>query len=40
MKKSQFTESQIEKAFKEHETGKNVDDICRPLGINRKTLNN
>ena len=27
-------------ALKEHEAGKNVDDICRQLGINRNTLYN
>ena len=40
MKKSKFTESQIVQALKEHEAGKNVDDICRHLGINRNTLYN
>ena len=40
MKKSMFTESQIVQALKEHEAGKNVDDICRQLGINRDTLYN
>jgi putative transposase len=40
MKKSKFTESQIVQALKEHEAGKNVDDICRQLGINRNTLYN
>ncbi len=40
MKKSKFTESQIVQALKEHEAGKNFDDICRQLGINRNTLYN
>ncbi len=40
MKKSKFTESQIVQALKEHEAGKNVDEICRQLGINRNTLYN
>jgi putative transposase len=40
MKKSKFTESQIVQALKEHEAGKNVDDICRQLGINRNSLYN
>jgi putative transposase len=40
MKKTKFTESQIVQALKEHEAGKNVDDICRQLGINRNTLYN
>ena len=34
MKKSKFTESQIVQALKEHEAGKNVDDICRQPDIN------
>jgi len=38
MKKSKFTESQIVQALKEHEAGKNVDDICRQLGINREVV--
>ena len=40
MKKQKFTESQIVKALKEHEAGRNVDDIARELGINRATLYN
>jgi putative transposase len=40
MKKSKFTESRIVQALKEHEAGKNVDDICSQLGINRNTLYN
>jgi len=38
MKKSKFTENQIVQALKEHEAGKNVDDICRQLGINREVV--
>jgi len=33
MKRIKFTESQIVKAIKEHESGKNVHDLCRELGI-------
>jgi putative transposase len=33
MKKSRFTETQIVKAIKEHEQGKDAKDICRELGI-------
>jgi putative transposase len=33
MKKSNFTESQIVKAIKEHENGRNVNELCRELGI-------
>ena len=33
MKKSRFTESQIIKALKEHEAGRNAQEICRELGI-------
>ena len=33
MKKSNFTESQIVKAIKEHENGRNVNELCRDLGI-------
>jgi len=40
MKKSRFTESQIVKALKEHESGKKADDLCRELGINKNTLYN
>ena len=38
MKKKKFTESQIVKALKEHEAGRNVEDISRELGINKATL--
>ncbi|MBX7043878.1 MAG: transposase [Ignavibacteria bacterium] len=40
MKKSQFTDSRIVQALKEHEAGRNVDDICRQPGFNRNTLYN
>lgn len=40
MKKSKFTESQIIKAIKEQEAGKNTDLICRELSINKATLYN
>lgn len=33
MKKSKFTEPQIIKALKEYEAGRNVQEICRELGI-------
>jgi putative transposase len=33
MKKSQFTETQIVKAIKEHEAGRSADEISRELGI-------
>lgn len=33
MKKSQFTETQIVKAIKEHENGRDAKDLCRELGI-------
>jgi putative transposase len=33
MKKSRFTEPQIIKALKEHESGRNAHEICRELGI-------
>lgn len=40
MKKQKFTETQIVKALKEYETGKNVMDICRELGIHKATFYN
>ena len=40
MKKSKFTESQITSAIKAYESGKDVMDICRELGINRQTFYN
>lgn len=33
MKKTRFTETQIVKAIKEHENGRNVGELCRDLGI-------
>lgn len=33
MKKTRFTETQIVKAIKEHENGRNVQELCRELGI-------
>ena len=33
MKKTRFTETQIVKAIKEHESGRNAQDLCRELGI-------
>lgn len=40
MKKTRFTESQIIKALKENEAGRDVNDICRELGIHRATFYN
>lgn len=40
MKKQKFTETQILKALKEYEAGKNVMDICRDLGIHKATFYN
>jgi putative transposase len=33
MKKTRFTETQIVKAIKEHDGGKDAKEICRGLGI-------
>lgn len=33
MKKTRFTESQIIKAIKEHEQGRNAQELCRELGV-------
>ena len=33
MRKTKFTETQIVKAIKDHETGRNALEICRELGI-------
>lgn len=33
MKKSRFTETQIVKAIKAHESGRKAEDICRELGV-------
>ena len=38
MKKQKFTETQILKALKEYESGKNAMDICRELGIHKSTF--
>lgn len=38
MKKSKFSESQINQALKEHESGKKVADICRELSISQNTF--
>ena len=38
MKKTQFTESQIIKALKEHEGGRKAEDICRELSVSRATF--
>lgn len=40
MKKSKFTESQITGAIKSYEAGKDVNEICRELKINRATFYN
>lgn len=38
MKRSRFTEEQIIGALKEHESGAEVGQLCRRLGISRNTL--
>jgi len=40
MKRIKFSETQIVKAIKEHESGKSVGDICRELGIHQATFYN
>lgn len=40
MKRKRFTESQIIKALKEHDGGKDVLEICREMGIHKATLYN
>ena len=40
MKKSTFTEAQIAFALKQAETGTQVDEICRKLGISQATFFN
>lgn len=40
MKKTRFTESQIIKAIKSNEAGRDVNEICRELGIHRATFYN
>jgi putative transposase len=38
MKRKKFTESQMIKALKEHEGGRDVQEICREYGIHRSTF--
>ncbi len=38
MKKKKFTESQIVKILKEHESGRDVTDLCREHSIHRSTI--
>jgi putative transposase len=38
MRKSRISESQIIKALKEHENGRDVNELCRELGIHRSTF--
>lgn len=38
MKKSRFTETQIVKAIKEHESGRKAEELCRELGISSVTF--
>lgn len=38
--KKRFTEEQIIKALKEHESGTKVEDLCRRLGISNGTFYN
>ena len=33
MKKTRFTDTQIVKAIKEHDNGRNAQELCRELGI-------
>ncbi len=40
MKKSKFTETQITSAIKAYEAGRDVQQICRELNINRATFYN
>jgi len=40
MKRNRFSESQIVKAIKEHESSKSAPDICRELGIHQSTFYN
>ena len=40
MKKSKFTESQIAFAIKQAETGTNVEEVCRQMGISSATFFN
>ena len=38
MKKSKYTESQIVKALKEHESGRSTQDIFREVGVSNVTF--
>jgi len=38
MKKSRFTESQIIKALKDQEMGRDVSDLCREIEVHRATF--
>ncbi len=40
MRKQKFTETQIVKALKEHESGRSTEDLCRELGIHKATFYN
>jgi len=40
MKKTRYTESQIVKALKEVEGGRNIKDLCRELGVSEGTYYN
>ena len=40
MKSTRFTETQIVKALKEHESGRKVEDLCRDLEISKATFYN
>ena len=40
MKRSRFTESQIVKAIKEHENGRDAKDISREMGVSTATFYN
>ncbi|MBV6640010.1 MAG: transposase [Cyclobacteriaceae bacterium] len=40
MKKRRISEAQIVKALKEHESGRDLESICREYGIHKSTLYN
>jgi putative transposase len=40
MKRKRFTESQIIKAIKDQDAGKDVLEICREMGIHKATMYN
>ena len=40
MKKSKFTEAQIAFALKQAETGTQVDEVCRKIGVSQATFFN